>query len=207
MEALGLIETKGLVGAIVAADTAVKAANVTLLNAEKIRGGYVTVQLDGDVGAVKAAVEAATEAIQPSGTLISSHVIPRMHTETSQLITIKMETEAKQPLENESKKLEETKQIEQPKQLEESDQVTKIKEKEESKVPIKELETEEKQVPKEKQTKEKSTSEKRKKLEEMTVKELRKLAREKNVMKDDVNKIGYAKKAELVNSLLNEDLE
>lgn len=201
MEALGLIETKGLVGAIVAADTAVKSANVTLLNAEKIRGGYVTVQLDGDVGAVKAAVEAATEAIQPFGTLVSSHVIPRMHTETSQLITIKIETTAKKHLENEPKKPEEIKQIEQPKQpkrLEKLDQVTKINEKEEPNVPLKKHKAEEKQ------TKD-ITSEKRKKLEKMTVNELRKLVREKNIMKDDVNKIKYTKKAELVNRILNEN--
>src|SRR5690625_4875312 len=86
MDALGLIETRGLIGAIAAAHTALKAANVTLLNVEIIKGGYVTVQLTGDVAAVKAAVDAGSESVETFGTLVSAHVIPRMHTETSQLM-------------------------------------------------------------------------------------------------------------------------
>lgn len=78
-EALGMIETKGLIGAIEAADAMVKAANVTLVGKEVIGGGFVTVMVRGDVGAVKAATEAGAEAAQRVGDLISVHVIPRPH--------------------------------------------------------------------------------------------------------------------------------
>jgi ethanolamine utilization protein EutM len=76
-EALGMIETKGLVAAIEAADAMVKAANVTLVGRELVGAGLVTVMVRGDVGAVKAATEAGAEAAQRVGTLLSVHVIPR----------------------------------------------------------------------------------------------------------------------------------
>ncbi len=75
--ALGLIETRGLIGSIEAADVMVKTANVVLLGKEIVRDGLVTVQVIGDVGAVKAAVEAGAVAAQRVGELLSSHVIPR----------------------------------------------------------------------------------------------------------------------------------
>jgi ethanolamine utilization protein EutM len=77
--ALGMIETKGLVGAIEAADAMVKAANVKLIGKEFIGGGYVTVMVRGDVGAVKAATDAGAAAAQRVGELVSVHVIPRPH--------------------------------------------------------------------------------------------------------------------------------
>ena len=77
--ALGMIETKGLVGAIEAADAMVKAANVTLVGKELVGGGLVTVMVRGDVGAVKAATDAGAAAAQRVGELISVHVIPRPH--------------------------------------------------------------------------------------------------------------------------------
>jgi ethanolamine utilization protein EutM len=77
MEALGMIETKGLVGAIEAADAMVKAANVTLVGKELVGGGLVSVMVRGDVGAVKAATEAGADAAGRVGELISVHVIPR----------------------------------------------------------------------------------------------------------------------------------
>jgi len=76
-EALGMIETRGLVGAVEAADAMVKAAKVTLVGKEFIGGGYVTVMVRGDVGAVKAAVEAGAVAAKKVGELVSVHVIPR----------------------------------------------------------------------------------------------------------------------------------
>ncbi|MBU1070339.1 BMC domain-containing protein [Myxococcota bacterium] len=76
-EALGMIETKGLVGAIEAADAMVKSARVTLVGKEFVGGGLVTVMVRGDVGAVKAAVEAGSVAAKKVGELISVHVIPR----------------------------------------------------------------------------------------------------------------------------------
>ncbi|MCE2396994.1 BMC domain-containing protein [Candidatus Poribacteria bacterium] len=86
-EALGLIETRGLVGAIEAADSMVKAANVTLVSKEEIGGGLVTVMVRGDVGAVQAAVEAGAEAAKVVGELISVHVIPRPHAEVENMLT------------------------------------------------------------------------------------------------------------------------
>ena len=77
--ALGLVETKGLVGSIEAADAMVKAANVVLIGKETVGGGYVTVMVRGDVGAVKAATDAGAAAAKRVGELVSVHVIPRPH--------------------------------------------------------------------------------------------------------------------------------
>lgn len=77
--ALGMIETKGLVGSIEAADAMVKSANVTLIGRELVGGGLVTVMVRGDVGAVKAATDAGAAAAERIGELISVHVIPRPH--------------------------------------------------------------------------------------------------------------------------------
>ena len=79
MEALGMVETKGLVGAVEAADAMVKAANVVLVGKEYIGSGYVTVHVRGDVGAVKAATDAGAAAAERVGELVSVHVIPRPH--------------------------------------------------------------------------------------------------------------------------------
>lgn len=79
MIALGMVETKGLVGAIEAADAMVKAANVKLIGSEYIGGGFVTVMVRGDVGAVKAATDAGAAAAKRVGELVSVHVIPRPH--------------------------------------------------------------------------------------------------------------------------------
>ena len=86
MEALGMIETKGLVGSIEAADAAVKAANVTLVHKEYIGAGYVTVMVRGDVGAVKAATDAGAAAARRVGELVSVHVIPRPHAEVERIL-------------------------------------------------------------------------------------------------------------------------
>ncbi|MFA5478614.1 MAG: ethanolamine utilization microcompartment protein EutM [Candidatus Muiribacteriota bacterium] len=77
--ALGMIETKGFVGMVEAADAMVKAANVKLVGYEKIGGGYVTALVRGDVAAVKAATEAGAQAASKIGELVSVHVIPRPH--------------------------------------------------------------------------------------------------------------------------------
>ena len=86
IQALGMIETKGLVGAIEAADAMVKAANVTLVKYEKVGGGLVTVMVRGDVGAVKAAVEAGGAAAAKIGELVSVHVIPRPHDDVENFV-------------------------------------------------------------------------------------------------------------------------
>ncbi len=86
LEALGMIETRGLVGAIEAADAMVKAAKVQLVGKEKIGGGYVTVFVRGDVGAVKAATDAGATAAEKVGELVSVHVIPRPHQEVEMIV-------------------------------------------------------------------------------------------------------------------------
>jgi len=85
-EALGMIETRGLVGAIEAADAMVKAASVTLIGSERIGGGYVTVMVRGDVGAVKAATEVGAAAAQKVGEVVSVHVIPRPHSDLDKIL-------------------------------------------------------------------------------------------------------------------------
>ncbi|MBN9176557.1 BMC domain-containing protein [Microbacterium sp.] len=86
--ALGLIETKGLVGAIEAADAMVKAANVHVVGTREIGGGLVTVLVRGDVGAVKAATDAGAVAAGKAGEVVSVHVIPRPHDETEDILSI-----------------------------------------------------------------------------------------------------------------------
>lgn len=84
--ALGLVETKGLVGAIEAGDAMVKAANVQLIGREQIGGGLVTVMVRGDVGAVKAATDAGAAAAGQVGEIVSVHVIPRPHEEVEPIL-------------------------------------------------------------------------------------------------------------------------
>lgn len=84
--ALGMIETRGLVGAIEAADAMVKSANVQLVGKEQVGGGLVTVMVRGDVGAVKSATDAGAAAAEKVGELISVHVIPRPHTEVDAIL-------------------------------------------------------------------------------------------------------------------------
>ena len=85
-EALGMIETRGLVAAIEAADAMVKAANVELIGTEKIGSGLVSVMVRGDVGAVKSAVEAGGSAAQKLGEIIATHVIPRPHGDVEKIL-------------------------------------------------------------------------------------------------------------------------
>ena len=86
MEALGMDETRGLVAAIEAADAMVKAANVVLIGSEKIGSGLVSVMVRGDVGAVKAATEAGSNAAQNLGEIIAVHVIPRPHADVEKIL-------------------------------------------------------------------------------------------------------------------------
>ncbi|MBL8189319.1 MAG: BMC domain-containing protein [Acidobacteria bacterium] len=86
MEALGMVETKGFVGAVEAADAMVKAANVQLIGKEYIGAGFVTVFVRGDVGAVKAATDAGAAAARRVGELVSVHVIPRPHLEVERVL-------------------------------------------------------------------------------------------------------------------------
>ncbi len=86
MNALGMVETKGLVGSIEAADAMVKAANVELVGREQVGSGLVTVMVRGDVGAVKAATDAGAAAAERVGELVSVHVIPRPHADVEKIL-------------------------------------------------------------------------------------------------------------------------
>jgi ethanolamine utilization protein EutM len=85
-DALGMVETRGFIGSVEAADAMVKAANVLLIGSEYIGAGYVTVLVRGDVGAVKAATDAGAAAARRVGELISVHVIPRPHAEVERIL-------------------------------------------------------------------------------------------------------------------------
>ncbi len=87
-EALGMVETRGLVAAIEAADAMLKAANVTLVGTEKIGSGLVSVMVRGDVGAVKAAVESGASSASKLGELVATHVIPRPHTDVEKILPL-----------------------------------------------------------------------------------------------------------------------
>ena len=86
LEALGMVETRGLVAAIEAADAMVKAANVALIGTEKIGSGLVSVMVRGDVGAVNAAVEAGSASASKLGELVAMHVIPRPHSDVEKIL-------------------------------------------------------------------------------------------------------------------------
>lgn len=90
-QALGMVETKGMVGMIEAADAMAKAANVRVVGWEMIGGGYVTVLVRGDVAAVKASVEAGAEAANKVGELVSAHVIPRPHSDLEKIFPIQVD--------------------------------------------------------------------------------------------------------------------
>ncbi|EAC4353843.1 BMC domain-containing protein [Listeria monocytogenes] len=122
-EALGLIEVTGFLGAVVAADTCLKAANVELIQCEVISGGLTTVELTGDVGAVNAAIEAGKAATEDLGCLVSSHVIARMSEDTKALFVPQEEVKP-QPKEV---KQEEPKEVKQEEPKEVMQQVVEVK--------------------------------------------------------------------------------
>ena len=138
MKALGLIETRGMVGAIVAADIDLKTAQVELISKEYTKGGLVCIEFEGDVAAVKASVEAAVTAIKDMGIYIGSHVIPRPDDSVEKIIKRKKETskeevvkEKAEEMENETKNMEEKslesiemKQIEE--EIEEINEILKV---------------------------------------------------------------------------------
>ena len=86
LDALGMVETRGLVGAVEAADAMVKAAKVSLIGKEQVGGGFVAVMVRGDVGAVKAATDAGAAAAEKVGELVSVHVIPRPHADVEMIL-------------------------------------------------------------------------------------------------------------------------
>ncbi len=135
--ALGLIETRGLVASIEAADAMVKCANVELIGKVQVGGGLVTVMVEGDVGAVKAAIDAGSAAAQRLGELISFHVIPRPSPEIEKIFFSTMKSkvlqviEQKEKLELKTEKSIETvfeqNKIKDPTSLEEMDRLVQVK--------------------------------------------------------------------------------
>ena len=113
MKALGLIETRGMVGAIVAADIALKTAQVELINKEYTKGGLVCIEFEGDVAAVKASVEAAVTAIKDMGIYVGSHVIPRPDDSVEKIIKRKNEASTKEVVKEKVEEIKkETKDVE-----------------------------------------------------------------------------------------------
>ena len=120
MKALGLIETRGMVGAIVAADIALKTAQVELINREHTKGGLVCIEFEGDVAAVKASVEAAVMAIKDMGVYVGSHVIPRPDDSVEKIIKRKLgASEQKEEVKEEPKENEVEEEISEMKNIEE----------------------------------------------------------------------------------------
>lgn len=185
-KALGLIEVHGMLGAVLAADAALKAANVELLGNYSIRGGLTTVELLGDVAAVYAAVEAGVDSVKDMNLLISSHVIPRLDDQVERMLMKKYEVKTE---ETEMESLEE----EETQSKEES---TKEEEKEDSDEDSTNEDTENPpEVPEETE------------LEEMKVVDLRSLAYKRNIEALTKKEIKYANKAELIRVLVQEGME
>jgi microcompartment protein CcmL/EutN len=177
--ALGLIETYGYTGAIEAADVCLKAANVSLLACKKVRGGLVTIEIGGDVGAVKAAIDAAEAAVPRVGKLISTHVIPRP--------SAGLESILDQKKNKTDTKGEENLSIDKSDKANSTPKASKKEEKLDS-----ESEEESKTEP---------DNDQREDLWNMKVVELRSLARETENIKLSNKDIKYARKEELVNAI------
>lgn len=185
MKALGFIETRGLIGAVEAADAMVKAANVHLMGKTKVGSGLVTITVTGDVAAVRAAVDAGMASLQriPGAVLVSEHVIPRPDESVSSIL----------PAPEKDEKPQEPEQKEAP-ELQKAAVVKKT-------VTDKELKTKGTKVSATVKGEEKIPSASQ--LKKMTVGKLRKLARSmKNISLKD-NEIGSAKKKDLIEAIIN----
>lgn len=191
--ALGLIEVRGYVGAIEAADAALKAANVTLQNIEKIRGGLVTIMVIGDVGAVKAAVEAGAEAAAKCSTILSSHVIARVHEETEQILIQPRRKAALPDVEDQSQLV-----MEELEETIETEEIGSVKEEFHPTIEEAELITQQQE-----KLVEKSSEPDINNLEGLTVEELRKLARSCHIKNIKPSQIKYGRKEFLLEILTN----
>lgn len=217
--ALGLIEVKGFLGAVEAADASLKAANVTLLNVEVIRGGFSTVKIVGDVAAVRAAVDAGKDAAEKCSTVLSTHVIARTHEET-----LKMVDSSKKKVWNTFEKQPNVKeQVPGMEMNELDDHETKQDQQEEiNNVNIEDQKIEEKET-EEKETEEKAIEDTRNQeelsetdvqnppnhqltfdnLEKMTVEELRRLARSLHIKGVKPKDIKFGRKDYLIKIIMN----
>lgn len=176
MEALGMIEVYGRVGAIEGLDSALKAANVSLVNMIRVGGGYTTVLIEGDVGAVKAAIDAATVAAEKVGKLVSHHVIPRPDKSVREMVDMTEKSLAAAKPKNTSKNKSAEASIEPKSEMTEKE--------------VKKTEG----YPEE-------NADNTKKLESLTVGELRTLARSRENFSMTKEEIKFAKKDELIKAL------
>lgn len=184
-KALGLIEVRGMLGAILAADAALKAANVKLLGNYSIRGGLTTVELLGDVAAVYSAVEAGVDSVKDMNLLISSHVIPRLDDQVERLLM----------KEYEDKNIDS--EIDSEEEKEEENQSKEESTKEESK-----------KIPEEDSTDEDSLElPEETELEEMKVVDLRSLAYKWNIDTLTKKEIKFANKTQLIHAFLEEGVK
>ncbi|MBU5483166.1 BMC domain-containing protein [Clostridium sp. MSJ-11] len=204
-KSLGLIEVKGLLGAIEAADSALKAANVNLMGLEKVKGGIVTVKLTGDVDAVKAAVDAGVASVEALGVFLTSHVIPRLHEETLKILP-KMNEKKDENHSNKNKDLKSKNQesVKEEKKQIDKEEIQVIENKEE--VDIEEINVNRMNTNKIDDLKESEKSKneyKEDELLEMKVEDLRKLARELKLPTMTNKQIKFGKKDELIKQILN----
>lgn len=176
-KALGLIEVRGMLGAVLAADAALKAANVELLGNYSIRGGLTTVELLGDVAAIYAAVEAGVDSVKDMNVLISSHVIPRLDEQVERMLMKKYEVS------NDDSEVDSLDSLEEEENQSEDESTTEEHAENPPEVPE---ETE---------------------LEEMKVVDLRSLAYKLNIETLTKKEIKYANKAELIRVLVKERME
>lgn len=174
MNALGMIETYGYLAAVEALDSALKAANVSLVDVVRVKGGLVTVLIEGDVGAVKAAVDAAMAAAKRVGTVVSVHVIPRPAEDVKNMLTSSTEYVEK----------EEQETLDLAPETPEAEQ-TKIEDMSEE----------------ENETSKKERIYTREQMEEMTVANLRTLARELKITNMTSKEVRFAKKQQLIDAI------
>lgn len=199
VKALGLIEVHGKLGAILAADAAVKAANVNLLGSEVIRGGLTTIHIIGDVAAVKAAVEAGEVAVANKNCLISSHVIPRLDDQVEQMLMKSFGK--KKSNSSDSKELNEPimEEIEKDKKKEEKNDTLLIPTNEPEEILQENLENEVDTIV--------NSSFDKEQLEKMKVTDLRSLANKLNLSTIKKSEIKFANKAVLIEALLEKGVE
>ncbi|MDE1548755.1 BMC domain-containing protein [Jeotgalibaca caeni] len=195
--ALGLIEVKGMLGAVLAADAAMKAADVELLGNRRIRGGLTTVQLLGDVAAIHAAVEAGAEVVKNTDSFVSSHVIARLDEQVEHMLLKKYQKEEKReepvasnpvnPIEKPEIKPETMEELKTEVGEVPEEEIKKVLEQEQERIPGAELDPE--------------------RLDQMKVVELRSLAYKRNIDSLTKKEIKYANKEQLIRALLEKGVK
>ena len=197
-KALGLIEVRGKLGAILAADAAVKAANIILLGSEEIRGGLTTIYLIGDVAAVKAAVEAGEVAVANKNCLISSHIIPRLDSQVEQMLMKSFGKKEDHPSDS--------KELNQPIEEIEKDEIEKEK-KDVLLIPSNESKEILEENTEDEVDTNRDSSFNKGQLEKMRVTDLRSLAYKSNLSSIKKSQIKSANKAVLIEALLDKGVE